>query len=431
VTQDAAHGADTRLTIAASALARFFRILGPGLVTGAADDDPSGIGTYSIAGAQFGFGVLWTAWFSAPLMASAQVLCSRLALITGRGLASLIRERFGLWILWPACVFLTVANVANIAADLGAMAASTAMIFRVPAYCFTPLYTAALLALMIWTSYHAIARIFKWMTLVLFAYVIAALLAHPAWDRVLRATFIPHVEWSASYLAAFVAILGTTISPYLFFWQANQEIEEEVEHGKITLAQRRGATGQEKRDSRTDVVTGAVFSNLVMYFIILTAGATLHAHGEIHIGTTEQAAEALRPFAGRTAYLLFTLGIVGTGMLCVPVLAGSTAYAIAEAAKWRVSLRCPPHRAPQFYRVLAAAFAIGLALNFAGVGAIDMLFWSAILNGLLAPPLLFLVVRMASDPVVMGGDTVSPLLRALGWFTTIVMTLAAIAMFVV
>jgi NRAMP (natural resistance-associated macrophage protein)-like metal ion transporter len=407
---------------------RFLQKLGPGLITGAADDDPSGIGTYSIAGAQFGFVSLWTAWLSLPLMAATQLLCSRLGMITGRGLSSVIRKRYGRAIVWPACLFLAVANTVNIAADLGAMADCTAMITKIPAYCFTPVYAVLLFVVMARRSYRQIAGGLKWLTLVLFAYIVGAFFAHPDWRAVFRETLIPRIDWSASYMATLVALLGTTISPYLFFWQANQEVEEEVADGKTTVAQRRGATEQEKQNSRIDVLTGAVLSNLVMYFIILTAGATLHVHGVIHIATTQQAAEALRPLAGQATYLLFTLGIVGTGLLSVPVLAGSTAYAIADAAGWRDSLRYQPRQAPQFYGVLAGAFFVGLGLNFAGVHVIDMLFWSAVINGILAPPLIVLIVLMASDPAVMGRDTVSKALRIGGWCTAAIMTFAAVGL---
>jgi NRAMP (natural resistance-associated macrophage protein)-like metal ion transporter len=406
----------------------FLSKLGPGLITGAADDDPSGIGTYSIAGAQLGYSCLWIAWFSFPLMAAIQLICARLGMVSGRGLAGLLRERYGPWALWPACCLLVVANVVNIGADLGAMAASTAMVTGLPSYYFTALYPVIMVCLMAWSSYHLIARVFKWLTLVLFAYLIAAFLAHPNWDTVLRATLIPQIQWSSAYATTLVAVLGTTISPYLFFWEATQEVEEEGDHGKVTVQQRKGATLQQKQDSKLDVITGMLFSNVIMYFIILTTGATLHLHGKTHIATTGQAAEALRPLAGNAAYLLFTLGIIGTGMLCVPVLAGSTAYAIAEGAKWRNSLKYGPRQAPQFYAILAAAFLLGLVLNFLGLGVVAMLFWSAVINGILAPPLIVLVVLMSSDRAVMGRHVSSPLLRALGWLTAAVMTVAAAAM---
>lgn len=410
-------------------LAGYLARLGPGLITGAADDDPSGIGTYSIAGAQFGFTCLWTAWFSFPLMAAVQLICARVGMVSGRGLSSLLRERFGPRVLWPVCTLLALANVFNIGADLAAMAASSAMVTGIPAQFFTPFYAGVMLLLMAYASYRRISRIFKWMTLVLFAYIIDAFLARPDWHAVLQATLLPHLPLTGSSIATFVALMGTTISPYLFFWQANQQVEEDVAHGKTTLAQRQGASEQEKSDSRLDVLTGAFYSNLIMYFIILTTGATLNLHGQTHIATTSQAAEALRPLAGKGAYLIFTLGIIGTGMLSIPVLAGSTAYAIAEAARWRDSLKYPPRKAPHFYLFLAAAFLIGLALNYAGFGVVNMLFWSAVINGVLAAPLIVLIVLMASDPVIMGKHVNSLGLRVLGWTAAGVMSVASVAMF--
>jgi NRAMP (natural resistance-associated macrophage protein)-like metal ion transporter len=422
--------------ITASATARkiekkgFFSSLGPGLITGAADDDPSGISTYSVTGASFGYAPLWTALFSFPLMAAVQMMCARLGMVSGRGLAGVIRRRYPRWVLWSACTLLIVANVVNIGADLGGMAASTTLITGVPAYYLTPLYGALIVSLLVWSSYRRIASIFKWLTLVLFAYVIAAFLAHPDCGAVLRSTFVPHIEWTSGYIATFVGILGTTISPYLFFWQATQEVEEERDSGRTTVAQRKGATDGELRSSRTDVLTGMFFSNLIMYFIILTTAATLHAHGETHIGTAQQAAEALRPLAGNGAYLLFTLGVIGAGMLGVPVLAGSTAYAVAEGFTWRSSLKDKPHVAPRFYAVVGLATLLGIALTYWGIDAVAMLFWSAVINGVLAPPLIVLVVLLTSDPKVMGDRVNSPLLRTLGWVTAGVMAFAAVAMFV-
>ena len=408
----------------------FFANLGPGLITGAADDDPSGISTYSVTGASFGYAPLWTALFSFPLMAAVQMMCARLGMVSGRGLAGVIRGRYPRWVLWSACTLLIVANVVNIGADLGGMAAATSMITGIPAHYLTPLYAAFIVSLLFWSSYRRIASIFKWLTLVLFAYVIAAFLAHPDWGAVLRSTLVPHIQWSSSYIATFVGILGTTISPYLFFWQATQEVEEDRDRGRTTIAQRKGATDKELRSSRTDVLTGMFFSNLVMYFIILTTAATLHAHGQTHIGTAQQAAEALRPLAGNGAYLLFTLGVIGAGMLGVPVLAGSTAYALAEGFGWRCSLKDKPHVAPRFYAVIGSAMLVGIALTYWGIDAVAMLFWSAVVNGVLAPPLVVLVVLLTSDRKVMGNRVNSPLLRTLGWVTAGVMAFAAVAMFV-
>jgi NRAMP (natural resistance-associated macrophage protein)-like metal ion transporter len=409
---------------------RFFANLGPGLITGAADDDPSGISTYSVTGAAYGYLPLWTALFSFPLMAAVQLMCARLGLVTGRGLAGVLRRSYPRWVLWGACFLLIVANVFNIGADLGGMAEATEMMTGVSSLYWTPLYTLVLLALLVWSSYRVIARLFKWLTLVLFAYVVAAFLARPDWHAVVQATIVPHVEWSSGFLATLVGILGTTISPYLFFWQASQEVEHERAQGRRTVAQRHGATDAELQAARTDVLTGMLFSNVVMYFIILTTAATLHAHGQYVITTAREAAEALRPLAGNGAYLLFTLGLIGTGMLAVPVLAGSAAYAVAEAQAWRGALDDSLRLAPGFYAVIAVAMLIGLALDYVGFNAVQMLFWSAVLNGVLAPPLIVLVVLLTSNPAIMGTRASSPLLRMLGWATAAIMTAAGIGMFV-
>jgi NRAMP (natural resistance-associated macrophage protein)-like metal ion transporter len=409
---------------------RFFAELGPGLICGAADDDPSGIATYSVTGAQFGYGPLWTALFSFPLMVSVQLMCSRLGMVTGRGLAAVVRRRYPRWVLWGACLVLIVANTINIGADLGGMAEATGMITGVSSLVWTPVYTGLIVALLFFTSYRTIARIFKWLTLVLFAYLLTAFIVKPDWLQVLRATFIPHIEWSGAYLSVLVGLLGTTISPYLFFFQAAEEVEEERAMGRVTVAQRKGATDEELRRARTDVVTGMFFSNFVMFFIILTTAATLHVHGLTHIATSRDAAEALRPLAGNGAYLLFTLGLIGTGMLGVPVLAGSSAYAVSEAMAWRASLESKPKVAPRFYGVVALAMVLGLGLNAAGVPAVKMLFWSAVANGVLAPPLIVLIVLLTSDPRVMGDRVSPPWLRCTGWLTAAVMTAAAVAMFV-
>jgi NRAMP (natural resistance-associated macrophage protein)-like metal ion transporter len=416
-------------TIPAKAEANFYSQLGPGLITGAADDDPSGIATYSVAGAAFGLATLWTALFSFPLMASVQWMCARLGMVTGEGLAAVVRKRFPGWVLWGACLLLCVANVINIGADLGGMASASELVTGVSALWWTPAYTVLLLVLVIWTSYRSIARIFKWLTLVLFAYVIAAFLARPDWGHVLRSTVIPEVHWSKDYLSVLVAIFGTSISPYLFFWQAAQEVEEEKAKGRRTVAARSGATREELRCARTDVLTGMFFSNLVMYFIILTSATTLHAHGVTHIGTARDAAEALKPFAGAGAYWLFTLGLIGTGILGVPVLAGSSAYAIAEALKWRkASLDEQPKMAARFYAVFGVALILGMALNYFGLDAVKMLFWSAVANGVLAPPLIVLLVLLTSDRKVMGRHVNNRLLTAMGWLTAAVMTGCAVAM---
>lgn len=425
-TENGAPSRDRRLT--PRGVRRFFAELGPGLITGAADDDPSGISTYSVTGASFGYAPLWTALFSFPLMAAVQLMCARLGMVTGRGLAGVVRRHYPRPVLWGACSLLVIANVINIGADLGGMAETAEMMTGIKSLYLTPFFAALIVSLLFWSSYRQIARIFKWLTLVLFAYVMAAFLAHPDWSAVLRATFVPHVEWSSAYLATFVGILGTTISPYLFFWQAAQEVEEERARGRRTVGQRKGATDAELARSRRDVVTGMFFSNFVMYFIILTTAATLHAHGQTHITTAQQAAEALRPLAGRGAYLLFTLGLIGTGMLGVPVLAGACAYAIAEAGAWRGSFEDRPRLARKFYAVVAVSMLLGWVPNYIGFNAVAMLFWSAVVNGVLAPPLIVLVVLLTSNPKVMGQRVNPPLLRWLGWATATIMTAATVAM---
>src|SRR5579872_6992724 len=409
---------------------RFFGRLGPGLITGAADDDPSGISTYSVTGAAFGYALLWTALFSFPLMTAVQTMCARLGMVTGQGLAGVIRSRYSRWVLWSASVLLVTANTVNIGADLGGMGKVTEMITGVKSLYWTPVYAVAIGSFLIWWSYYSIARIFKWLTLVLFAYVLAAFFAKPDWAAVIHSTFIPHVEWSSRYWATLVGIFGTTISPYLFFWQASQEVEEERGQGELTLAARKGATAAELRKSRDDTMTGMFFSNLIMYFIILTTAATLHAHGKTTIATAQDAAEALLPLAGKGAYWLFTLGLIGAGMIGVPVLAGSSAYAVAEAFRWRGSLAYGPGLARGFYAVIAVGLALGLALDYAGFNAVSMLFWAAVLNGVLAPPLIVIVLLLTSNPAIMGARSNPRWLAVLGWITVGVMTLSSVAMFV-
>jgi NRAMP (natural resistance-associated macrophage protein)-like metal ion transporter len=409
---------------------RTFAILGPGIITGAADDDPSGISTYSVAGAAYGYATLWIALLTFPLMAAVQLMCARLGMVTGQGLAAAVRSSYPRWVLWAACSILVVANVINIGADLGGMAEATQLITGIRPLFWIPSYALLILGLLIWTSYKWIARVFKWMTLVLFAYVLTSFFAHVDWKHALVATLLPHLEWSSRFLAVLVGILGTTISPYLFFWQAAEEVEEDRAKGRTTLAQRKGATTKELKDARADTVAGMFFSNFIMYFIILTTAATLHAHGKTNITTAREAAEALRPLAGNWASLLFTLGLIGTGMLGVPVLVGSSAYAVAEGANWRGSMADRPRRARAFYGVMAVAMALGLALNFIGLNAVKMLFWSAVINGLLAPPLILLVILLSSSRKVMGEHVNSPVLQYLGWATFAVMTAAAAGMLI-
>jgi NRAMP (natural resistance-associated macrophage protein)-like metal ion transporter len=408
---------------------RYFQTLGPGLVTGASDDDPSGITTYSVAGAAYGYGLLWTAIITFPLMAAIQLICARIGLVTGRGLAGAVGRHYPRPLLLSACLILLVANVFNIAADLGGMAEAAAMLTGLPALPFILVFGVGITAVTVYTSYGTFARSLKWLTAVLFAYIAAAFLARPDWFAVLRATVVPAFQWNERAIATLVAILGTTISPYLFFWQASQEVEEEKGRGKRTLAQRRGATAHELADARLDVNTGMFFSNVVMYFIILATAATLYRTGLHDIQTAKQAAEALRPLAGDAAYLLFGLGLIGTGLLAVPVLAGSASFAVAEIFNWRAGLDLKPRRAWRFYLVLAGAIVCGMVLDVFNTNPIRILFLSAVLNGLLAPPLILLVMLVGNNRKIMGEDVNGFWLNLLGWLATAVMAAAAIAFF--
>jgi NRAMP (natural resistance-associated macrophage protein)-like metal ion transporter len=328
-------------------LKRAFAILGPGLITGAADDDPSGISTYCVAGAAYGYATLWIALLTFPLMVAIQLMCARLGMVTGRGLTAAVRNLLSTLGALGSLFHSRRRQRHQHAADLGGMAEATQLITGIRSLIWIPVYALFILGLLFWASYKLIAKLFKWLTLVLFAYVFASFYAHVDWKQALAVTFVPHLEWSRGFLAVLVAILGTTISPYLFFWRAAQEAEEEKAKDQ-TLAHHKSATAAELRTARADTITGMFFSNCIMYFIILTTAATLHAHGRTDITTARQAAEALRPLAGNGAYLLFTLGLIGPGMLGVPVLVGSCAYAVAEGAAWHGSMADKPKRARKF-----------------------------------------------------------------------------------
>ena len=404
------------------------RVLGPGLITGAADDDPSGISTYSMAGAAFGYALLWTALFTLPLMAAVQLMCARIGMVTGQGLAGVLRRHYPRWLLLSACVLLLVANTVNIGADLGAMAAVVEMLTGVPALVLVPAFAALILALLVFASYPVMARVFKWLTLVLFAYVAAAFFARPDWGDVLHGTLVPALRADREYLLMLVAIFGTTISPYLFFWQAAEEVEEEIARGRLTVEQRRGASPRAMRAAAVDVVAGMSISALIFYFVVLTTGATLHAAGRHDIQTAQDAAMALRPLAGDLAALLFSLGIIGTGLLGVSVLAGSGALAVAEAAGWPGGMNEKPLQAGRFYLVMAAAMLAGMGMDFAGVDPIRMLVWAAVVNGFLAPPLIVIVLMVCNNRGLMGEHRNGWLLNVLGVITALVMKAAAVAL---
>jgi NRAMP (natural resistance-associated macrophage protein)-like metal ion transporter len=405
--------------------------IGPGVITGAADDDPSGIATYSVAGAQLGTKLLWTALLTWPLMAAVQMMCARIGKVTGQGLAGNFRQRFPRWLLLAFIVALLVANTINIAADLAGMADAAAMLSGINSHWFVIVFALLIAWATVRLQYRQIANVLKWLVLALFAYPITAFVVGADWGQVLRDTLVPTMPHTKNEWATLVAILGTTISPYLFFWQASQEVEEEKSAGESTLAQRKGATPQELELRNIDVGVGAFFSNMVMFFIILTTAITLNKHGITNIATTREAAEALRPFAGSFAATLFTLGIVGVGFLAIPTLTGSTAYAFAETLGWRQGLNKEMSQARWFYALILVSTAAGIGLDFIGINPVKALFWTAVINGLLAPFLLVAILIVASDKKLMQGQPSS----RLGWivvvFATVVMFAAGIAMFVV
>ena len=383
--------------------------LGPGIITGAADDDPSGIATYSVAGAQLGTKLLWTALLTWPLMAAVQMMCARIGKVTGQGLAANFKQRFPSWLLRVVIVALLAANTINIGADLAGMADAAEMLSGVKAHFFVVVFALLISWATVRLHYHQIANVLKWLVLVLFAYPITSFVIGADWGAVARATFIPSMPHTGDEWSMLVAILGTTISPYLFFWQASEEVEEEKWAGQTSLAQRRGATRKELELRNFDVGVGAFFSNIVMFFIILTTAITLHRHGMNHIETTRQAAEALRPLAGKFAATLFTVGIVGVGFLAIPTLAGSTAYAFAETFRWRQGLDKKLKQARAFYSLILLSTGLGVELDFVGINPVKALYWTAVLNGLLAPFLLVAILIVASDNTLMQGQTSSRL----------------------
>jgi NRAMP (natural resistance-associated macrophage protein)-like metal ion transporter len=403
--------------------------LGPGLITGAADDDPSGIATYSQVGAQFGYGMLWTMFFSFPLMAAIQEISARIGRVSGIGIAGNLRRHYPRPYLYGIVMLLLVANIFNIGADIGAMGAAARLLVPGPASLFAVLAGCASLLLQILIPYRRYVNYLKWLTIALLAYVATALyLRQPNWEAI-RATFTPDISLHGAYFTALIAILGTTISPYLFFWQASEEVEDVTLNARekpLKLSPQEGP-GQLKR-IKIDTYVGMAFSNLVAFFIILTAAATLHAHGISDIQTADQAAMALKPLAGRFAFFLFSAGIVGTGLLAVPVLAGSAAYSVGEAFQWTASLEKKPKHAMPFYATIGVATLIGLLLNFLHLNPIKALFWSAVLNGIVAGPVMIFMMLMARNPRVMGQFTLPGYLRAAGWLATAVMILTSLGM---
>ena len=410
---------------------RFFSNLGPGLIAGAADDDPSGIATYSSAGAAMGTQLLWLALITWPLMAAVQMMCARIGMMTGRGLSGAFHHKVPKPLIVIASVALLMANTINIGADLSGMADAAAMLSGFSSHAFVILFGLLIAVATVQFRYHQIATILKWLALTLFAYVITAFIVKPEWHLVLHDTFVPSWPKNSNGWAMIVAILGTTISPYLFYWQASQEVEEEKAAGRRMLARRAGATRAEIGARKIDVGVGTFFSNLVMYFIILTTALTLHRHGMTDIQTSREAAEALRPLAGNFAAILFTVGVLGVGFLAIPTLSGSAAYALAETFGWHQGLDAKFKSARGFYGVVIASSIAGIAMDFAGINPVRALFWTAVINGLLAPFLLTAVLFVALDRRIMHGQRSSPLALLTVGVTVIAMFGAAIAMFVV
>ncbi len=407
----------------------YWKTLGPGLTTGAADDDPSGIATYSQTGSQYGFKLLWLAGFTFPLMAIVQEMCARIGLVTGRGLAANIRTYFPRWVLILCTILLFLANSLNIGADLGAMAKATQLLFpKTDFYALILGFATLSLALQIFTTYEKYAKYLKWLALILISYIFATLSIRTLdWNEIFRSAVIPSINFTKDQIFLITGVLGTTISPYLFFWQTSQEVEEEILAGQTTLKERRGTDNKEVNNMRVDVWSGMFLSNLVMFFIITACGATLFKSGVFNIQTASDAANALKPFAGENAFLLFALGIIGTGMLAIPVLAGSASYALSESFGWKYGLYRKLKEANAFYGVIILSTGLGILINFIGLDPIKALLYTAVANGLIAPIILILIVLISSNKKVMGEWANHPIIAGFGWLITLFMIAAGVA----
>lgn len=405
-------------------------VLGPGLVTGASDDDPSGIGTYSQAGATFGYGLLWTLLLTYPLMGGIQEIAARIGRVTGKGLTGNMRRVYPAWLLYLVVGLMIVANVVNVGADLAAMGEATKLLVGGPALLYTVAFALLSMGAMIFMSYKQYSSVLKWMTLVLLAYVAAAFVARVDWGQALRHTVLPSLEVSAKSIGMIVAVLGTTISPYLFFWQASGEVEElEAVPQDKPLKQAPEQAPEQIWRIKADTYLGMGVSNLIAFFVMLVAAATLYAAGKTNIDSAAQAASALEPIAGPAAKLLFALGIIGTGLLAVPVLAGAAAYGLGEALRWPTGLERRPREAKGFYGVIAVSTLLGLGIDFTPINPMDALVLSAIVNGVIAGPIMAIMMLLASNPKVMGEFTLSGRLKATGWIATALMLLAAVGLF--
>ncbi len=403
--------------------------LGPGLITGAADDDPSGIGTYSQAGAQLGYGIGWTMPLTFPLMAAIQEISARVGRVTGHGIAGNLRQHYPAALLYAVVLLLAVANTINIAADLAAMADATKSLAGGPRVAYVVVFGLGSVFAEIFLNYRPYVAVLKWTTLSLFAYVAVLLVVHVPWDEAVIGTLIPHISWSSNYFTTLVAIFGTTISPYLLFWQASEEAEDQrIARDKHPLRRAPAEAPVELRRIRADTMTGMAFSNLIALAIMIASAATLHSRGVTNIETSAQAAEALRPIAGNFAAWIFAAGIIGTGLLAVPILAGAVAYAIGESQRWPVGLARKPRKAIAFNAVLALSAGIGVLMNFTPINPISALYWAAVINGVLAVPLMAVMMHMSAKHAIMGRFVVAGPLRFLGWLSTAAMASCVLAM---
>jgi NRAMP (natural resistance-associated macrophage protein)-like metal ion transporter len=408
---------------------RILSKLGPGIVTGAADDDPSGIATYSQAGAQFGYAMLWTLLFSFPLMAGIQEISAWIGRVTGIGIAGNIRRHYSVWVLYPVVALLLAANVINLGADIGAMGGALKLLVGGPALLYSVGFGIVSAIIAVLVPYSQYGQILKWSALVLLVYVATAFVAQVQWPSALAATFVPSISLSTGYLSALMAVFGTTISPYLFFWQASQEVEEqEADAGEKPLKEAPRQAPAQLQAMRTGTYLGMGFSNFIAFFIMLDAAAVLHAHGQTDIQTATQAASALRPLAGEAAFMLFSVGIIGTGLLAIPALAGSAAYALAEALKWPIGLQRKLDKAWGFYGTLCVATLLGVALDFTSINPIKALFWSAVINGVVAVPIMFVMMLMTANPKLTGTLRLPMPQRIVGWAATAVMFAVAAGM---
>lgn len=410
---------------------RLLQVFGPGLITGASDDDPSGIATYSQAGAQLGYGLTWTMLFTYPLMSAVQIISARVGRTTGHGIAGVLRRHYPNWLLQSIVLLLLIANTINLGADLGAMADAVNLLLPGPKWAYILIFAGLCIYMQVFLQYTQYVAVLKWLTVALFAYFAALATIHVEWRSLAHYLLIPHVEWRADYLTTIVAVFGTTISPYLFFWQAAEEVEDihAYPHRKsLRKAPRQGKTALQRIE--LDTLVGMAFSNLVALAIMITTAGTLHANAITDIQTSAQAAEALRPIAGEFAFVVFSLGIIGTGLLAVPVLAGSAAYAVGEARKWPVGFSRRPQEAKAFYGTIALATLVGMAMSLTEINPIKALYWAAVLNGVVAVPVMVVMMLITSRSDIMGRFPVQGWLRALGWVSTAVMALAVAAMLV-